>query len=207
MAQETIPATIPTDLLQKAEMLINPTVRAAMTMTTWKGNPEVSAYDIAQALIPQIEAVNNGDRERTEAMLVAQAYTLDELINQLARRASNMKSLKQFELDLRLALKAQSQCRATLETLAAIKNPPVIFAKQANISNGHQQINNGTPATHAGNCKIPPNELLEAQHGGTTLDTGTTGAASGENSAMAAVEQFDRGADTRRQGDSVTERL
>ncbi|PPD41649.1 MAG: hypothetical protein CTY16_15775 [Methylobacter sp.] len=188
MALETIPATIPTDLLQKAEMLINPTVRAAMTMTIWKGNPEVSAYDIAQALIPQIEAVNNGDRERTEAMLVAQAYTLDELFNQLARQARNRKSLKQFELDLRLALKAQSQCRATLETLAAIKNPPVIYAKQANISNGHQQINNGTPATHTGNCKIPPNELLEAQHGSTTVDTGTTGAASGENPAMAAVE-------------------
>lgn len=34
--------------------------------------------------------------------------------------------------------KAQSQCRATLETLAAIKNPPVIYAKQANISNGPQ---------------------------------------------------------------------
>jgi hypothetical protein len=34
---------------------------------------------------------------------------------------------------LRLGLKAQSQCRATLETLAAIKNPrPVAFVQQAN---------------------------------------------------------------------------
>jgi hypothetical protein len=30
---------------------------------------------------------------------------------------------------------AQIQCRATLETLTAIKNPPVVFAKQANIAN------------------------------------------------------------------------
>jgi hypothetical protein len=37
---------------------------------------------------------------------------------------------------MRLALRAQSQCRATLETLAAIKNPPVAFANQANIAHG-----------------------------------------------------------------------
>ena len=44
---------------------------------------------------------------------------------------------------MKLALRAQSQCRATLETLAAIKNPPVIYAKQANVTSGPQQINNG----------------------------------------------------------------
>ena len=43
---------------------------------------------------------------------------------------------------MRLALKAQGQCRATLETLAAIKNPPVVFARQANFANGPQQVNN-----------------------------------------------------------------
>ena len=48
---------------------------------------------------------------------------------------------------MRLALKAQGECRATLETLAAIKNPPVVFAKQANISNGPQLLNNGAPAS------------------------------------------------------------
>jgi len=33
----------------------------------------------------------------------------------------------------------------TLETLATIKNPPVVFARQANINNGgQQQVNNGT---------------------------------------------------------------
>jgi hypothetical protein len=35
---------------------------------------------------------------------------------------------------MRLALKAQSQCRATLETLALINNVPVVFARQANVS-------------------------------------------------------------------------
>jgi hypothetical protein len=42
---------------------------------------------------------------------------------------------------MRMALKAQSQCRQTLETLATIKNPPVVFARQANIAQGPQQVN------------------------------------------------------------------
>jgi hypothetical protein len=112
----------------------------------------------------QIDEVNNGNMKRPEAILLAQAHTLDELFNNLARRAHKVQSLKQYEMDLRLALKAQSQCRATLETLAAIKNPPVIFAKQANISNGHQQINNGVQSTHAEKTKNQPNELCVRQN-------------------------------------------
>jgi len=44
---------------------------------------------------------------------------------------------------MRLALRAQSQCRATLETLAVIKNPTTVaYVRQANIANGPQQVNN-----------------------------------------------------------------
>jgi hypothetical protein len=92
-------------------------------------------------------------------------------------------------MDLRLALKAQSQCRATLETLSAIKNPPVVIAKQANISNGHQQINNGVPATRTEKNENTQNELLaEAQHGSETLDTRTTGATISKDKAMATLD-------------------
>lgn len=54
-----------------------------------------------------------------------------------------------------MALKAQAQCRATLEALAEIKNPrPVAFVKQANISGEHQQVNNGVqPAQKAGSVQ------------------------------------------------------
>jgi hypothetical protein len=121
-------------------------------------------------------------------MLIWQAYALQSIFMNLSLRAKNQEDMKNLETFLKLALKAQSQCRATLETIAAIKNPPVIFAKQANISSGHQQVNNGIPPTHAENNNFPPNELLEAHDGSTTLDTGTTGAASAENKAMVAVD-------------------
>jgi hypothetical protein len=47
---------------------------------------------------------------------------------------------------MRMALRAQNQCRATLQTLAAIKNPPVVFANRANIASGPHPVNNGIPS-------------------------------------------------------------
>jgi hypothetical protein len=169
-----------------ARVLTKPEVQAAQTIQHWQQISEVNA--LAIDLNKQIAELNAGNMNRPEAMLLAQAHTLDELFNNLARRAKNQEYMSNFETYLRLALKAQTQCRATLETLSNIKNPPVIFAKQANISSGHQQINNGVTAMHAGKNKISPNELLEAQDGSTTLDTRATGATITENKAMATME-------------------
>ena len=89
---------------------------------------------------------------------------------------------------MRLALRAQGQCRATLEMLAAIKNPSsVAFVRQANIAHGPQQVNNGVPPPlRAGESEIEPNKLLEATHG-ERLDTGTASAAGRANQDLAAV--------------------
>ena len=70
--------------------------------------------------------------------------------------------MNQLDANLRLALKAQAQCRATLEALAAIKNPqPVFFVRQANIAHGPQQVNNGATAdvSRAEQSKNQPNKL------------------------------------------------
>jgi hypothetical protein len=77
----------------------------------------------------------------------------------MAERATGADYMPNFEIFMRVALKAQSQCRATLETLAAIKNPPLVYAKQANVTTGPQQINNGTMRT--GEKQIQPNKLLK----------------------------------------------
>ncbi len=51
---------------------------------------------------------------------------------ELARRSgANMgEYIQAAEAYMRLALKAQAQCRATLETLANTKNPPVVYVRQ-----------------------------------------------------------------------------
>jgi hypothetical protein len=95
------------------------------------------------------------------------------------------------ETYLRLALKAQGQCRATLETLAVIKNPqPVAFVRQANIAHGPQQVNNGPfqpeEPSRARKTGIKPNKLLEEQNG-ERLELKTAGTPSEIDSSLEAV--------------------
>ena len=99
---------------------------------------------LAASLSDGIKAINNCDLQQVEGMLFGQAIALQTIFTNMARRAPKQNMMVHWEAYLRIALKAQSQCRMTLETLATIKNPPVVFARQANINNGGQrQVNNG----------------------------------------------------------------
>lgn len=168
-----------------AKTVIRPEAQAAITLQAW--TREVDTTELCVALSAQIAELDKGDMKRPESILLMQAHTLDGIFNNLARRAKNQEYLNNFETMLRLALKAQTQCGATLETLATIKNPPIIYAKQANFANGHQQVNNGAPLTHARETKNQKNELLtELPH--ETLDTGRTGETITANQAMAALD-------------------
>jgi hypothetical protein len=111
------------------------------------GNLDMGA--LVDCLSGGVEDVWAGDMKRAEAMLYGQATALQAIFMNLARRANSQEYLKHFETYLRLAMKAQSQCRATLETLAAIKAGPVVIARQANIAHGPQQVNNGVAANNA----------------------------------------------------------
>jgi hypothetical protein len=110
----------------------------------------------------------------------------------MARRAAlNMgEHLNATEIYLRLGLKAQGQCRATLQTLFEMKHPqPVAFVKQANIANGPQQVNNGVatePLPHAGISANRSNELLELSHE-QRLDIRTAGSAGGAHPELETV--------------------
>jgi len=174
-------------------MIVRGTVTNATTVIDYSRNQHsgLSLTDIAQALREQGDAVNNGDLAALERMLSGQAVALNAMFTELARRgALNMgEHLDAMDRYVRLALKAQSQSRATVETLAAIKNPPVLFARQANINNGgQQQVNNGavpnstSASARAGETASRLNELIEdLTHGRTQLDTRTTAAASRKN--------------------------
>lgn len=144
--------------------------------------------DVVFELKRQTAAINRGDMTRAEDMLVAQAHSLDTLFAQLASRALRAKHMEGLESYMRLALKAQNQARATLQTLGELKTPKQIaFVKQANIGN-QVQVNNGIqekPARTRKTKKVQ-NELLEVEHG-ERLDTGAAGAAGGADSAMATL--------------------
>jgi hypothetical protein len=81
-----------------------------------------------------------------------------------------------------------------LETLGKIKNPqPIAFVRQANISNGHQQVNNGDATLVRENIS-PPNELLEGQNG-TRMDTRASCSAIASNSELETVGSIHRAKD------------
>lgn len=146
----------------------------------------------------QAAAVNGGNLATAEAMLMNQATALQSLFARLAERGMGCENAAPFECNLRMALRAQAQCRATLETLAAIKNPPVVFARQANVTTGPQQINNGVAASpRARETGTEQTQLLSADHG-ERMDTGTAGAASRGNPALATVGILNGAEDARR---------
>jgi hypothetical protein len=140
---------------------------------------EVNVFtEVAGQLRDKVTAVHHGDLRDGEALLMTQAVGLNSIYSELVVLARNNLNddFGAAERLMRLALKAQGQCRATLETLATVKNPPVIFARQANIAHGAQQINNGVPLARASNSESGPSQLLEAH--GERLDrreAGTTG--------------------------------
>ena len=163
-------------------------VRAFSQDTFGESNPLVAAAELERLC----DEVNCGDTDRIEAMLLSQAVSLEVIFAALARRGSQQENMRHFESFLKLALRAQSQARATLEALAAIKNPPMVFAKQANIAHGHQQVNNGIPMPpRAEQIESKPNELLEYGHG-ERLDARAAGTASGSDQTLAAVEVINR---------------
>lgn len=114
---------------------------------------------LIRELSEQAGALGEGNLSHTESLLLAQAHALDAIFNNLAQQAARLEIFHSLEARLRLALKAQSQCRATLQTLAEIKNPPVV-AKQANIAENLQVNNGGEPAALPKKIKNRQNELL-----------------------------------------------
>ncbi len=108
---------------------------------------EVKLGDLIHDFIENVDKIWGGDLKQAEAMLFAQAQALQSMFVYTARQARHADKLHHQDMLMRMAMKAQAQCRATLETLANIKNPPVVFARQANINaGGQQQVNNGTAA-------------------------------------------------------------
>jgi hypothetical protein len=163
---------------------------------------ELSLTDMVASLRESGEAINRNDMASAERMLYAQTIALNAMFGELARvsKANMFTNLDAMDRYMRLALKAQSQARMTVETLAAIKNPPAIFARQANFAAGHQQVNNGEAAQavpRTSETESAPSKLLET-HDVERLDTGAKGSAGGIDSHLEAVETRNRPAERRR---------
>lgn len=157
-----------------------------------------------KVVVDKAKKITKNDTSELEITLSAQVGSLDAIFASMARMAAtsiNDQDLHAVEAYMRIALKAQAQCARTIEVLANIKNPPIVYAKQANIANGHQQINNGVPQSgipHAHVEKqIQQNELL-SENLNETMDIRGAATPGKADQAVETVETKYRRKDRRR---------
>jgi hypothetical protein len=181
-----------------AREVLQPTTLAATAAfeLLYTGNvlPEYLAMPaLIEALREQTRAVNDRNPDRGTEMLAAQAHTLDAMFNVLTRLALGQSRSDRRDAYFKTALRAQSQCRATWETISAIQNPPIAgYLNQTNIAN-NQQVNNGAAPSPAQEIQIPPSKLLEqtTHEPDQWLDRGAPAAAERRDSALEAVGTLD----------------
>lgn len=142
-----------------ARTMTRPSVQAGMSILNLQiGAGDVDLMSLIEELQHQQDVVRKGNVDRSEAMLVAQAATLDAIFHATLRRSSNNFGHypETAERYMKLALKAQSQCRRTLTSISELRTPKAYIAQQ-NVAHGPQQVNN--------TMQNEENELLEKQHG------------------------------------------
>ena len=145
--------------------------------------------------------VQSGDMADMEALLVGQALSLQAMFTKYGGLINaNTNNLKACQAVFNMAMKAQAQSRATVQALVELKYPKsVVITKQANISHGHQQVNNGVDfptstrthaRAHAQANTIEQNELLRSidnEPTGERMDTRKTGTHGATDKELATV--------------------
>ncbi len=163
---------------------------------------KVTHIDATLALEQTVAAVREGDLTDLEAMLTAQAVALQGVFVAMITRAKKVGTAESLGVLGGLALRAQAQSRATIDSIVNLKHPrqAAFFAKQLNVAadGGQQQVVNGAPASRAPAHEDFPRTELDApqkaleDHGSTILDSGTA-LATGRNRATAeTVAALDR---------------
>nr|WP_295672194.1 hypothetical protein [Sphingomonas sp.] len=131
-----------------ARKLLEPHLRHALTASAFAG--KVLGGDIkAPGIMDFVDHVQKaagkaeaGDLAIASRLLASQAITLDAMFTELARRAAlNMgEYINAAESYGRLALKAQSNCRATLGTLAKLHQPREQTVRHVHVNEGGQAV-------------------------------------------------------------------
>ena len=190
---------------QLANIALDPLTSGALIAAAFsKGTyGESDLVSMIEALHDRAKAIRDNKLDSVEDMLTGQAAALNAMFLELARRSgANMgEYIQAAETYMRLALKAQAQCRATLETLANDQKSTSGLCQagehRERAAAGEQRRGRTSPASEP--RQAPPNELLETEYG-KRLEPGTAGAAIGGDPALETVGAVDRSPDGGWQG-------
>lgn len=189
----------------------NSALFASAILTKEYGKPtfgEIELQQLHDEIKASNQAIQDGNLNGLEAMLLGQAKALQSMFVNFARRANSQEYMKSLTTYTNLALKAQSQSRATIQALVELKHPrQVIVTQQANITHGNQQVNNGVAndtRTREEKIQNEPNKLMESNHDDNQtidnqpqrLDRGAAQSPIASHTTLEAVAQVNRGKDS-----------
>jgi putative sterol carrier protein len=97
-----------------AEIALRSSANAGVLVVGYTPLGDQDLGAVVAALSEDILGVQAGDLRPAEAMLYGQAHALQAIFINLARKATGMNQLKQWDAFLRMALKAQNQCLSSL---------------------------------------------------------------------------------------------
>lgn len=127
-----------------AEIGLNPAATSMATTEIFnKGSfGTQSVTDLLDVMREHIAAAEKGDLSQQRALLVGQASSLNAIFMELARRAgANMgEYINAAQIYMRLALKAQAQCRSTIESLDRLVNGHEQTVKHVHVGQGGQAV-------------------------------------------------------------------
>ena len=161
-----------------ARKLLQPTLKNAAAASAFTGkmlgnNQEMPGIgDYADHVHVAARDAAGGDMTMASRILAAQAITLDSMFAELARRtAMNMSEyIDASERYGRLALKAQSNCRATLEALAKLHQPREQTVRHVHVNEGGQAIVADQFHNHTGGAENAKT-VNQSHTAGTTFDS------------------------------------
>jgi hypothetical protein len=95
----------------------------------------IDVPSLIDELKQHVEDASSRSDGRAEALLINQATALQSLFTRLVEKAMTSNQINQFDAFMRLALRAQAQCRATVEALSSMKVDFPRYGRQTRTSN------------------------------------------------------------------------
>ena len=178
--------------------IINPSVLGSTAIASVMGKSQSqSVRDAARHSVEStLSKVKAGNLEDLEAILVNQVYVLNSLFNELVMQGKSclaepavVRSLPNHpKTMLNTALKAQNQCRATVQAIFELKNPKKTTFIKNQLNSVQMEV------------EEIKEQLEDNEHGSKTLDGGAEATAIPVNSEMAALEIVNGSKDRIREG-------
>lgn len=130
-----------------ARVMLDPVIRHACNAMNYSSqlfgkSDQPSIMESTEALQDIVAKAEAGDLQMVSRLLASQAYSLDTMFSELSHRSlMNMgEYIDASERYMRLALKAQTACRSTLEALARLHQPREQIVKHVNVNRGGQAV-------------------------------------------------------------------